>query len=391
MRTIKDLKQSSDQDVRFLNLAARLALRGQGHVEPNPLVGCVLVRDGKVLAMGHHRRFGDLHAEADALATARAQGLDVRGCTAYVTLEPCSHHGKQPPCTDALIASGVREVVFARNDPHPLASGGAALLRAAGIEARLCEHSPLATSVSDPFMKRVTTGLPWVIAKWAQTIDGRVATRTGESKWISGEWARRRVHQLRGRVDAILTGIGTVVADDPLLTARIGRSPRRVAARVVADSDLSLPLDSQLATTAREVPTLLAVERSMATTMYHAKKRAACDQLGITIMPIADQGPGNGLDLSELLRTLRTQHGVSTVMVEAGPGLLGSLFEENLIDEAIVYIAPLMLGDEQAKSVAIGRVAEKLSNARKFKLYRTKNLGGDVELTYRKPPLGPFG
>lgn len=230
-----------------------------------------------------------------------------------------------------------------------------------------------------------------MIAKWAQTIDGRVATRTGESKWISGEWARRRVHQLRGRVDAILTGIGTVVSDDPLLTARIGRSPRRVAARVVADSDLSLPLDSQLATTAREVPTLLAVERSMATTMYHAKKRAACDQLGITIMPIADQGPGNGLDLSELLRTLRTQHGVSTVMVEAGPGLLGSLFDENLIDEAIVYIAPLMLGDEQAKSVAIGRVAEKLSNARRFKLYRSKNLGGDVELTYRKPPLGPFG
>ena len=371
-------------DRHMLDRAARLALRGFGSVEPNPMVGCVIARGDQVLASGHHRRFGGPHAEALALADARAKNIDVRGATAYVTLEPCAHIGKQPPCTDALINAGVAEVVFARSDPNPVAAGGAVILRRAGISARPSDASPLATGVSAPFVKRVTTGLPWVIAKWAQTIDGRVATRTGESKWISGAWARRRVHLLRSRVDAILTGIGTVVADDPLLTARLHHAPRRIAKRVVTDSDFSLPLDSQLATTAREAPTLLAVERSMACTTYTAKKRAAADQLGLTIVPIADQGPGNGLDLTELLRTLHFEFNVSTIMVEAGPGLLGSLFEADLIDEAVVYIAPMLLGDDQARSVAVGRVAEKLSNARKFGLWRVKNLQGDVELTYRK-------
>jgi diaminohydroxyphosphoribosylaminopyrimidine deaminase/5-amino-6-(5-phosphoribosylamino)uracil reductase len=368
----------------MLDLAGRLALRGFGHVEPNPMVGCVLARGAHVLATGHHRRFGDKHAEAEAILDAQRRCIDIRGATAYVTLEPCAHTGKQPPCTRAIIAAGLAEVVFARSDPNPLAAGGAAELHAAGILARHSNASPLATGVSDPFVKRVSTGMPWVIAKWAQTVDGRVATRTGESKWISGAWARRRVHLLRGRVDAILTGIGTVVADDPLLTARIGHAPRRVAKRVIADSDFSLPLDSQLATTAREAPTLLAVERSMAWTTYTARKRAAADQLGVTIVPIADQGPGNGLDLTELLRTLHTEFGVATVMVEAGPGLLGSMFEDDLVDEALVYIAPMLLGDEQARSAAVGRVAEKLSNARRFSLWRVKNLGGDVELTYRR-------
>jgi len=374
----------------MLDQAARLALRGFGDVEPNPMVGCVIARGEEVVACGHHRMFGSLHAEVEAIEDARRRGVDIHGATVYVTLEPCAHTGKQPPCVHALIEAGVGEVVYARRDPNNVAKGGEEVLRDSGILTRVSSESLLATGVSDSFVKRITTGLPWVIAKWAQTIDGRVATRTGESKWISGAWARRRVHLMRGRVDAILTGIGTVVTDDPLLTARIAHAPRRVAKRVVADSDFSMPLDCQLATTAREYPTLLAVERSMACTTYTAKKRAAADQLGITIVPIADQGPGNGLDLSELLRTLMRDHGVSTVMVEAGPGLLGSLFEENLVDEAIVYIAPMLLGDEQARSAAVGRVAEKLSNARRFRLWRVKNLRGDVELTYRKQELGPF-
>ncbi len=380
----------SHLDRLMLDQAARLALRGFGDVEPNPMVGCVIARGEEVVACGHHRMFGSLHAEVEAIEDARRRGVDIHGATVYVTLEPCAHTGKQPPCVHALIEAGVGEVVYARRDPNNVAKGGEEVLRDSGILTRVSSESLLATGVSDSFVKRITTGLPWVIAKWAQTIDGRVATRTGESKWISGAWARRRVHLMRGRVDAILTGIGTVVTDDPLLTARIAHAPRRVAKRVVADSDFSMPLDCQLATTAREYPTLLAVERSMACTTYTAKKRAAADQLGITIVPIADQGPGNGLDLSELLRTLMRDHGVSTVMVEAGPGLLGSLFEENLVDEAIVYIAPMLLGDEQARSAAVGRVAEKLSNARRFRLWRVKNLRGDVELTYRKQELGPF-
>jgi diaminohydroxyphosphoribosylaminopyrimidine deaminase/5-amino-6-(5-phosphoribosylamino)uracil reductase len=301
-----------------------------------------------------------------------------------VTLEPCNHVGKQPACVGALVEARVARVVFARADPNPIAAGGAAALREAGIEAVLHEGCVLATRVSDPFVKRVRTGLPWVIAKWAQTIDGRVATRTGQSKWISGEWSRARVHQLRSRVDAILTGIGTVVTDDPMLNARVRRPVRRIAKRVVADTGLDIPLDCKLVRTAREIPTLVACERSMACTTYTAKKRAACDQAGVQIVPVADVGIGGGLDLRELLGVLARDHGVATVLVEAGSGLLGSLLQEDLIDEAVVYVAPMMLGDEQARSVAVGRVATALSSARRFGLWRVKNLRGDVEIVYRR-------
>lgn len=368
----------------MLNLAARLALRAAGRVEPNPLVGCVLVKDGSVIGMGHHRVFGGPHAEVEAIADAHRRGSSCRGATAYVTLEPCNAQGRQPPCTTALIDAGVVRVVYASADTNPAKAGGARAMRESGIDVQQSTASVLASSLAAPFLRRVGTGMPWVIAKWAQTIDGRVATRTGESKWISGEWARRRVHELRGRVDAVLTGIGTVMTDDPMLTARLPYTPRRMAARVVVDTDMRLPADSQIARTARDVPVILAVERSMACTTYTASRRAEMDQLGVTIIPIADQGHGHGLNLRELLTVLCRDHGVSTLMVEAGPGLMGSMFEEDLIDEAVVYIAPLMLGDEQAKSVAVGRSADRLSSARRFDLTRVKRLGADIEATYRR-------
>ncbi len=371
-------------DKRYLDLAARCALRASGHAEPNPLVGCVIVKDGRVIGVGHHRRFGAAHAEVEAISNARLRGEDVRGATVYVTLEPCNSWGRNPPCSDALVAAQVREVVYAAADPNPMKAGGALRLREAGISARLSDASALARAISQPFIKRVTTGLPWVIAKWAQTIDGRVATRTGESKWISGVWARQRVHQMRSRVDAMLTGIGTVLADDPMLNARVMHGPRRVAKRVVADTGLEIPLECQLVRTAREMPTIVACERSMASGTYTAKKRAALDQAGVEIMPIADEGIGGGLNLRELLSSLARDHCVATVMVESGPGLLGSLFEADLVDEAVVYIAPMLLADEQARSAAVGRVAEKLSNARQFQLCRVKALDGDVEITYRR-------
>src|SRR5262245_31119451 len=204
----------------MLDLAARLALLGAGRVEPNPMVGAALVHDGRVIGLGHHHRFGDLHAERAAMINCRKRGNDPRGSTLYVTLEPCRHFGKQPPCTDAIIEAGISRVIYAREDPAEVSGGGAAVLRAHGIPCDLSSLSPFATGISDPFVKRIRTGLPWVTAKWAQTIDGRIATRTGESKWISGELARRRVHRLRGSVDAILTGIGTADTDDQMLTAR---------------------------------------------------------------------------------------------------------------------------------------------------------------------------
>jgi diaminohydroxyphosphoribosylaminopyrimidine deaminase/5-amino-6-(5-phosphoribosylamino)uracil reductase len=370
----------------MLDLAVRLALRGAGRVEPNPMVGAAIVRDGVVIGLGHHRVFGGLHAEREALADCRRRGNDPRGATVYVTLEPCMHFGKQPPCTDALIEAGVSRVVYARPDPAEVSGGGAGVLRAAGIHCEECRESPRAIAIAEPFVCRVRQGRPWVVAKWAQTIDGRIATRTGESKWISGERARRRVHRLRARVDAILTGIGTVLADDPMLTAR-GVLIRRVAKRVVADTDLNLSPASALARTARDVPTIVACDEALLTAEIAAARREALLATGVKIIgvPPAQRGAGaSGLDLRALFQVLARDHGVATVLVEAGPGLLGSLFENDLIDEAVVHIAPMLLGDEMAKSVAVGRVAEHLNSARRFDLWRSKNLGGDVELTYRR-------
>ncbi|MFZ2873788.1 MAG: bifunctional diaminohydroxyphosphoribosylaminopyrimidine deaminase/5-amino-6-(5-phosphoribosylamino)uracil reductase RibD [Phycisphaerales bacterium] len=368
---------------RMLDLAARLALRGAGRAEPNPLVGCVLVRDGQIIGMGHHRQDGGPHAEAHALLDVARRGLSPAGATAYVTLEPCAVDGRQPSCARALVSARVARVVYARPDPHPKKGGGGAVLHAAGIACEQSDASRLARGVGAPFSKRVTTGLPWVIAKWAQTIDGRVATRTGESKWISGELARARVHRLRGRVDAIVTGIGTVLADDPLLTAR-GVRPRRIAMRVVADTDLDLPARSQLVRTARDIPTLVACDSTVASSDIFEARRRALQDSGVLVLGIPSVGGARGIDLRELLRALASAHRVSTVLVEAGPGILGAMLEQDLIDEAVVYIAPMVLGDDLAKAAAAGRVAPSLSHGRIFDLWRVRPLSGDVELTYRK-------
>lgn len=374
---------------RWLTLAARLALRAAGDVEPNPMVGAVVVRDGRVIGMGHHARFGQAHAERQALDDARARGHDPAGATVYCTLEPCRHHGKQPPCTDALLAARVARVVYASPDPGPVSSGGADLLRAAGVRAELDRSSPLASTLADPFIRRAQTGLPWVITKWAQTIDGRVATRSGQSQWISSEASRRRVHRLRARVCAILTGIGTVHADDPMLTARGVRRVRRVAQRVVVDPDLEIPLGAALVRTAREFPTLVACSKDLVDSGIADPKRAALEAAGVTLLGVPEQtGYPGRLRLDLLLESLASRHGVTNVLVEAGAGLIGSCFDQGLVCEAIVYIAPLLLGDAQAMSAARGRVAESLDRGLGFDLHRVKRIGHDLELTYRARPTG---
>ena len=236
-------------DARALDLAER----GRGYVEPNPLVGAVLVNDGRVVGEGWHERFGQAHAEINALARA---GEAARGATCYVTLEPCCHVGKTPPCTDALIRAGVARVSAALEDPFPQVAGqGAQRLRAAGIPVGIGLCAREARRQNAPYLQLLRSGRPYVHAKWAMTLDGKIATRSGDSKWISNEASRRPVHELRGRMDAILVGIGTVLADDPMLTAR--PAGPRVATRVILDGRARLPLASQIVQTARVVPTLL--------------------------------------------------------------------------------------------------------------------------------------
>lgn len=372
----------------YLDIAARAAIRAFGDVEPNPLVGCVLVKDERIIGIGHHKKWGGLHAEREALADARARSHDPRGSTAFVTLEPCRHFGKQPPCTDALIEARVAEVVAARPDPAEASGGGFAVLREAGIACRFDGSSRLAIAISEPFCKRVATGLPWVIAKWAQTIDGRIATRSGESKWISGEQARSRVHRLRARVDAILTSMGTVIADDPMLTPRGVRRIHRVATRVVVDTGLDIDEQTQLVRTAGVVPTIVCCSKELSTAHLMSEKVQRLEAAGVEVMGVPQEvlsgGLNKGLDLEMLLRALVDHRRISTVMIEAGGGMLGSLLETDLIDEAIVYLAPTVLGDEHAYSAASGRIAAHLAEGRRFQLLRCKRLGSDVELHYRR-------
>lgn len=365
-------------DAHHLNLAARLALRGLGFVEPNPMVGAVLVQDGRVIGLGHHRRFGDLHAERDAIESACRQGHDPAGSTLFVTLEPCRHHGKQPPCTEAIVAAGIARVVFAVADPGESSGGGAEVLRTAGVRVDRVD-CPAASAVTLPFLMNRREHRPFVIAKWAQTLDGRVATRTGESKWISSESSRRRVHRLRARVDAILTGIGTVQADDPDLTAR-SRKVRRVASRVVADPSLEIPVDARLIRSAADVPTIIACREDIARIGHGVERVAALRRLGVQVMPIP--ASGSNVDLGMLLRRLRAEAGVFTLLIEAGPKLLGSLFEADLIDAAVVYVAPAVLGDSHARASVEGRLAPALSDARRLSLVRQKRVDGDLELTF---------
>lgn len=381
--------QSEAVDRMMLARAARAAARGFGHVEPNPMVGCVIGRpDGTVLGIGHHSRFGGPHAEVEALESCRRAGHDPRGATAWVTLEPCSHFGKQPPCADALIRAGLARVVAARVDPNPISTGGAQKLQAAGIRFEIVPEAR-ALSVGDPFVKRISLGLPWVIAKWAQSIDGKIADRRGASQWISGPASRRRVHALRGRVDCILTAIGTVRADNPLLTAR-GVRPRRTARRVVIDPSLSIDQSSALVRSASQAPLIVITAALDAAGKPKAEHLRAA---GVEV--IAWPAPAREISMRPVLRWLLAERNVSTVLIEAGPGLLGRLFSDDLIDEAHVFTGPLLLGDLEAPSAARAGADTPLAAAKKLVLQHASRVGTDAMTIWRRHgfhlPVGASG
>ena len=370
---------SDSKSKHYLDLAARVASRGFGYAEPNPLVGAVIVKNDQVIGVGHHRRYGDIHAERDAIANCIANRHDPKDATLYCTLEPCSHTGKQPPCTEAVIAAGIAKVVIASRDPHDLSSGGWSILEAAGIEVQLSPSSENATHLSQPFLHRVATGRPWLIAKWAQTLDGRIATRTGESQWISNPRCRRRVHRLRAKVDAIMIGIGTALADDPMLTPRGCRTVRRVAKRVVLDTTGRLRRESKLVRSADGISTIVYTRDPMRFS-------------GTSIIAEHADLDGDHLNLAQCFRHMHTVHGISTILSESGPRLLGSLLEHNLVNEAIVHLAPGVMGDADAKAVAIGRQVPTLDQMRRLSLSRTKVIDDDIELHYRAvaPPEDAF-
>jgi diaminohydroxyphosphoribosylaminopyrimidine deaminase/5-amino-6-(5-phosphoribosylamino)uracil reductase len=356
----------NDVDARWMRRALELAERGRGYVEPNPLVGAVIVRDGQVIGEGWHQRYGQAHAEVNALAAA---GDAARGATLYVTLEPCCHHGKTPPCTDAILRAGVVRVVAAMSDPFPQVAGqGAALLRAAGVLVEFGAGEPEARRLNAPYLKLLATKRPYVHAKWAMTLDGKMATRTGDSKWISNEASRRRVHALRGRMDAILVGIGTALADDPLLTAR--PPGPRTALRIVLDSQGRLPLTSQLVRTAHETPVLIVTSETR-----DAKRQEELSALGCEVYPLPGEGarPSVPALLDELGRRRLTN-----VLVEGGAEVLGSFRDADAIDEVHVFIAPRLAGGASAKTPIGGQGVARIKEALPLAQWQVEMIEGDL-------------
>ena len=349
--------------------ALRLAAQGIGCVEPNPAVGAVIVdRDRRLIAEGFHRQFGQAHAEVNAIAG--ANGV-TRGADLFVTLEPCSHHGKTPPCAEAVIAAGFSRVVIGCQDPAPHVAGkGIERLRSAGIEVVVGVCEAEASDLIQPFRKLMIHRIPWVHAKWAMTLDGRIAARTGHSQWISNEQSRAEVHCLRGRMDAIITGSGTVRSDDPMLTAR--PEGCRIPLRVVMDSTgQSLTAHTKLVKTAREVPVLISVDKAKVDSDHIKFLQENGVETHVAV------GCTNGSRFRELLEELGRRK-CTNVLVEAGPGLLGSCFDEGIVDEAHVFIAPKFVGGADAMSPVGGLGLDQIPSTESLSNLRVTQFGNDV-------------
>lgn len=356
-------------DDSAMQRALEIARQGVGRVEPNPAVGAVLTTaDGHWIAEGYHRKFGNPHAEVEAL---RVAGHASRGATMYVTLEPCSHHGKTPPCADALLTAGIRRVVVGTEDPAPHVAGhGLAKLRSSGVEVEVGVCRAEADALIAPFRKLFTVGIPFVHAKWAMTLDGKIATRSGSSQWVSNARSRQVVHQLRGRMDAIMTGIGTVLADDPQLTVRPAGA--RTPSRVVLDSQGRLPIESHLVQTAEVIPVILFVSAQA-----DAEKLSRLQSSGVEVVRVPSETGQRSLDLSHVLADLGTRQ-YTNVLLEAGGALLGSFWDQRAIDEVHCFIAPKIVGGTGELSPIAGIGIDQMSQAVCLSEQQVVQLDGDV-------------
>jgi len=345
-----------------------LALARRGYTAPNPMVGAVIVKDGRVVGEGYHRRAGMPHAEIEALHRA---GESARGATLYVTLEPCSHWGRTPPCADALIEAGVRCVYAAMQDPNPQVAGrGFEKLREAGIEVQVGVLEEQARQLNEIFVKYHTTGMPFVTVKAAMSLDGKIATHTGDSKWITDEAARRLVHRLRARHDAVMVGIGTVLKDDPLLTVRLLRWKEPVRRlRVIVDSRLRCPEEAQVLRV-EDSPTLIA------TTEAAPPERIArlCERgVEVEVLP----AKGGQVDLHALMKML-AQRGVTGVLCEGGGTLIASLFARGLVDKVVFFYAPRIIGGREATTAVEGEGYPYVENALKLDRVYWRKIGRDM-------------
>ncbi len=373
--------QRTENDHEYLARAIEIAARGRGRVHPNPVVGAVVVKDGAVLGEGWHAEYGGPHAEVNAIAA--CNGADLAGATIYVSLEPCCHQGKTGPCTEAIVNAGITRVVVASDDPTEKASGrGLGILRDEGVTVDVAggELAARARLANQAFRKHARSGRPWVLFKSAMTLDGKVATRTGDSKWISSESSRELAHRWRASVDAVVVGIGTALADDPQLTARIEdpdptvpqlRQPRRV----VFDSTGRLPLDSQLVAQAPEIPLTVVVSRAAPRSAADALQNAGAD----VIVATGEHEPARVRSALDQLG----EAGIHAVLLEGGPHLAGAFLDAGEIDEVRLFLAPLLLGGSKARDPLEGEGVEKISEALKALTLDCERVADDVLISAR--------
>jgi diaminohydroxyphosphoribosylaminopyrimidine deaminase/5-amino-6-(5-phosphoribosylamino)uracil reductase len=370
---------SAEEDSAHMRRALDLARKGWGQSAPNPMVGAVVVRDGEVVGEGYHQRYGEAHAEVNALNAARGR---TRGATIYVTLEPCAHHGKTPPCVNAIMNAGIARVVVAVRDPTVVAGGGADRLRQAGIQVDLGVEHGAACELNAPFFAATSYQRPWVTLKLAVSADGAVADPTGVHRWITGPDSRREVHRMRANRDAILVGIGTVLADDPELTVRDVPAPRLSALRVILDSDLRTPVDSKLVQSAGEIGTIAFVKNG-----FSAKTFARLQKAGVRVRIT---GEPHDVLLDGSLQVLRSVDSVRSLLVEAGPRVVGSFLAQSLVDRLVIFQSTLVLGDRAPKAFEFAPLGFEASLER-YPVVERRKFGDDVMTIYalRDVPCSP--
>ena len=369
MQKKQAMTETATQHEVFMARALELARAHLGETSPNPTVGAVLVKDGRIIAEGYHRAAGQPHAEIVAL---RQAGAEARGATLYVTLEPCNHYGRTPPCSLAIIEAGVQRVFYATPDPNPRAEGGAQRLAAAGIQVQCGPGQKEAQEINRFFLHHVRTGLPYVIAKFAASLDGKIATRTGDSQWISGKEAREKSHELRGQVDAILVGAGTVIADDPQLTARHhdGTPKPRQPLRIALDSSGRIPLTARIFSPQLPGRTLVATTAAMPAT-----HRQELIEQGVEVVTLPANSQGR-VSIPHLLTHLGKRQ-VLSLMVEGGGEVLGGFFAAAAVQEVWAFLAPMIIGGDAAPAPVRGPGAISLADAIRLRDVHIEALGKD--------------
>ena len=356
-------------DEKFMRAALRQAEKGLGHTSPNPAVGAIIVRAGKVIASGYHKKAGADHAEVDALKKIGGKGKE--GDVLYVTLEPCNHHGRTPPCTEAVLKSGIRRVVVGMKDPNPdVTGGGCDFLMRQGVEIKTGVLESACRHQNEFYLKNISTGRPFVIAKSALTLDGWTATSAGDSKWITNEKSRRFVHRLRDRVDGVMVGVGTVLADDPSLNVRLGKRKGRDPIRIIVDSHLRIPKNARVVNHESDARTLIAVGEDVPQGRRNAISK---EMVSILICP-----KKNGrIDLTALMDILMKES-VTSLLVEGGATLMGSMIREKLIDKYYLFKAPKILGGDDGVPMASGPGPKRIRECLNLRDIRVKKFGTDL-------------